>query len=81
MDFLKSEIASKRKTLDTTTDARPAKYMRKGDVARLKEEEERKAREDKERAAVEAAQSKKTAVAALRDAKVCAPLLYALTLS
>lgn len=54
MDFLKSEIANKRKALDQDVE-RPSKYMRRGDIERLREEEERKrklaeeakAREDK----------------------------------
>lgn len=49
MDFLKAEIAGKRKALDETT-ARPNKYMRKGDIEKLKEEEMRKQKEEKERA-------------------------------
>ena len=43
MDFLKAEIASKRKTLDSvsTGDAEPAKkYVRKGDLERMRKEEE-----------------------------------------
>ncbi len=44
MDALKAEIASKRKALDNG--ARPNKYMKKGDVERLKEEGERNAREE-----------------------------------
>ncbi|KAJ2929253.1 hypothetical protein H1R20_g7831, partial [Candolleomyces eurysporus] len=50
MDFLKAEIAAKRKVLDedsTTISARPNKYMRRGDLERLKEEQERKAQEEK----------------------------------
>ncbi|KAI0059175.1 Prp18-domain-containing protein [Artomyces pyxidatus] len=43
MDALKAEIASKRKALDDVP-TRPNKYMRKGDIERMKEEEERKAR-------------------------------------
>jgi pre-mRNA-splicing factor 18 len=45
MDALKAEIASKRKALDNGT-SRPNKYMRRGDIERMKEEEEQKAREE-----------------------------------
>ncbi|TFK70297.1 Prp18-domain-containing protein [Pluteus cervinus] len=56
MDTLKAEIAAKRKVLqdDTTTNPRPSKYMRRGDIERLKEEQEAKRREE-ERQAKEAA--------------------------
>jgi pre-mRNA-splicing factor 18 len=48
MDALKAEIATKRKpVLDNST--RPTKYMRRGDIERLKEEQEQKAQEEKER--------------------------------
>ncbi|KAI0084101.1 pre-mRNA splicing factor [Irpex rosettiformis] len=48
MDALKAELALKRKTLDIlpVEDARPAKYMRRGDIERLKEEQERMVREE-----------------------------------
>jgi pre-mRNA-splicing factor 18 len=45
MDSLKAEIASKRKALENVP-SRPNKYMRRGDIERMKEEEERKAREE-----------------------------------
>ncbi|KAI0259851.1 Prp18-domain-containing protein [Gloeopeniophorella convolvens] len=45
MNALKAEIASKRKALDNGH-TRPQKYMRRGEIERLKEEEERKAREE-----------------------------------
>lgn len=49
MDALKAELASKRKALDVppVADARPTKYMRRGDIERLKEEQERKAKEER----------------------------------
>ncbi|KAH9995728.1 Prp18 domain-containing protein [Russula vinacea] len=53
MDALKAEIASKRKALDNVP-PRPNKYMRRGDIERLKEEEERKAREEAAQKASEA---------------------------
>ncbi|KAH9999224.1 Prp18 domain-containing protein [Russula compacta] len=55
MDALKAEIASKRKALDNGTQ-RTNKYMRRGDIERMKEEEERKAREEAAQKAEEAAQ-------------------------
>lgn len=45
MDILKAEIALKRKTYGGA-DARPAKYMRRGDIERM--EMERKAKEERE---------------------------------
>lgn len=45
MDALKAEIASKRKALENVP-PRPTKYMRRGDIERMKEEEEQKAREE-----------------------------------
>ncbi|EJD49012.1 Prp18-domain-containing protein [Auricularia subglabra TFB-10046 SS5] len=56
MDFLKSEIANKRKALEDDV-PRPAKYMRRGDLDRLREEEERKRREE------QAAEAEKAALA------------------
>ena len=44
MDALKAAIQTKRKALDEMP-SKPSKYMRRGDIERLKEEEERKARE------------------------------------
>ncbi|KAH9945501.1 pre-mRNA splicing factor [Epithele typhae] len=51
MDALKAEIAVKRKAFDlpTNDNVRPTKYMRRGDLERLKEDQERKEREEKER--------------------------------
>jgi pre-mRNA-splicing factor 18 len=57
MDFLKSEIASKRKALDQDV-SRPTKYMRKGDLEKLKQEQERKERDELESKNQQAAQSK-----------------------
>ncbi|CAE6364422.1 unnamed protein product [Rhizoctonia solani] len=73
MDFLKAEIAAKRKSADDTS-SRPQKYMRKGDIERLKreqkeaeeqakhkaakEEQERKEREAAEKAVARTAKSK-----------------------
>lgn len=47
MEALKAEIALKRKSVNNDT-SRPAKYMRRGDVEKMKEEQERKEREEKE---------------------------------
>ena len=51
MDALKAEIASKRKILqdDSVESLRPTKYMRRGDIERLKQEQELKEREEMER--------------------------------
>ena len=43
MDKLKAEILSKRKAR-AETDARPAKYMRRGDLEKLKEAERERTR-------------------------------------
>ncbi|KAI0048978.1 Prp18-domain-containing protein [Auriscalpium vulgare] len=48
MDALKAEIAVKRKALDDGP-VRQQKYVRRGDLERLKEEEERKARDEAKR--------------------------------
>lgn len=70
MDALKAELALKRKTLDASpADARPTKYMRKGDLAKLQEQQARSAREEKERLAIE--ESKKEPSPAPLDTKVC----------
>ncbi|KAI0293825.1 Prp18 domain-containing protein [Russula brevipes] len=53
MDALKAEIASKRKTLDNGQQ-RPNKYMRRGDIERMKEEEEQNAREEAAKKAAQA---------------------------
>lgn len=51
MDALKAEIASKRKAIqdDPLVSARPTKYMRRGDIEKLKEEQELKEREQKQK--------------------------------
>lgn len=55
MDSLKSLISQKRKTLqeDPLLNARPAKYMRKGELDKLKEEQESKEREQRDVARLE----------------------------
>ena len=59
MDFLKAEIANKRKALDgpassngADKDAAPPakKYLRKGDIERMRTEDEAKAKADAKRA-------------------------------
>ncbi|KAF7975730.1 hypothetical protein HWV62_8705 [Athelia sp. TMB] len=62
MDALKAEIAVKRKAIQDDPIARPNKYMRRGDIEKLKEEQERKEREEKEQA--ERAEREKAAEAA-----------------
>ncbi|KAI0782292.1 Prp18 domain-containing protein [Abortiporus biennis] len=55
MDALMAEIALKRKTISSPAPgggeggSRPTKYMRRGDIERMKEEEERRVKEEKER--------------------------------
>jgi pre-mRNA-splicing factor 18 len=67
MDALKAEIASKRKTLDNASQ-RPNKYMRRGDIEKMKEEEERKAREEAAKKAENDAQA-----ALLKVRSTCQP--------
>ena len=50
MDALKAEIATKRKVIQDDTQG-PSKYMRRGDLERLKTEREQKAREAAEKPA------------------------------
>lgn len=64
MDALKAEIALKRKTVQDDAGTRPSKYMRRGDLERLKEEEERRAREEKEKQRVAQEVAEKNATAA-----------------
>jgi pre-mRNA-splicing factor 18 len=61
MDALKAEIASKRKALGNEPQ-RPKKYMRRGEIERMKEEEEQKAREE----AAKKAEAGKAALAEVR---------------
>lgn len=55
MDKLKAEIAGKRKAAesDPANVARPSKYMRRGDLEKLKEQQERLEREAKAKQAVD----------------------------
>lgn len=46
MDSLKALVAEKRKAIQDDS-ARPTKYMRRGELERIKEEQEAKAREEK----------------------------------
>jgi len=48
MDALKAEIATKRKVIQDDAQG-PSKYVRRGDLERLKAEKEQKAREESER--------------------------------
>ncbi|KAH8094574.1 pre-mRNA splicing factor [Cristinia sonorae] len=65
MEALKAEIALKRKPLlDDST--RPTKYMRKGDLEKIKEEQERKEREAKEAKEREEAERKEREKAAAK---------------
>ena len=49
LDALKAEIATKRKGSDGPS-GRPTKYMRRGELEKLKEEEERRRKEEEEAA-------------------------------
>lgn len=61
MDALKAEIASKRKAIqDDPLASRPNKYMRRGDIERLREQEAQKARDEK----LELEQAEATRIAA-----------------
>lgn len=49
MNGLLAEVAAKRKAItDDKLNTRPTKYMRRGEIERLREEEERKEKEEKE---------------------------------
>ena len=50
MDALRAEIATKRKAIQDDVQG-PSKYMRRGDLERLKTEKEQKAREEGEKLA------------------------------
>jgi len=75
MDGLLAEVASKRKALESDAQ-RPAKYMRRGELERLREEEEQKRKLEKDAQEAAAKQEKETAaaVAAAKRAKVCISL-------
>jgi pre-mRNA-splicing factor 18 len=49
MDLLKAEIAAKRKALqdDPVLNTRPTKYIRRGELERLRDEQERQEKERK----------------------------------
>ncbi|KAG8908332.1 mRNA splicing protein prp18 [Tulasnella sp. 403] len=69
MDFLKAELAGKRKALESEA-SRPKKYMRRGEIEQLKAEEERKQRAEAEKARIEAeAKAKSKAVESLKAAE------------
>jgi hypothetical protein len=68
MDGLLAEVASKRKALESDAQ-RPTKYMRKGEIERLREEEEQKRKIEQE--AKEAATRQEKEAEAIKKAKVC----------
>lgn len=71
MDALKAELALKRKALkDDPVTARPTKYMRRGDVERLKEEQEQQVRAEARMVAETVGQEKAAKLAAQRTVKV-----------
>ncbi|KAG8940234.1 mRNA splicing protein prp18 [Tulasnella sp. 424] len=53
MDFLKAELATKRKALEQDAN-RPSKYMRRGELEKMKEESERQRRMEEEKTKREA---------------------------
>lgn len=58
MDALKAEIATKRKAIQDDT-VRPKKYMKKGELDRIREEEERKIKEAQQKVVEEEEAAKK----------------------
>ncbi|KAF8602835.1 Prp18-domain-containing protein [Ceratobasidium sp. AG-I] len=68
MDFLKAEIAAKRKPADGL-DSRPQKYMRKGDIERLKREQKAKEEEAKRQVAKEEQEPEKLPVPSSSNSK------------
>ncbi|CAE6505871.1 unnamed protein product [Rhizoctonia solani] len=68
MDFLKAEIAAKRKSGDDAG-SRPQKYMRRGDIERLKREQKEAEQEAKRQAAKEEQERKEREVAEKAAAK------------
>lgn len=73
MDSLKALVAEKRKAIQDDS-ARPTKYMRKGDLERIKEDQETKIREEK-RIAEEASKREEEAKQAAKKVSSlpCAP--------
>lgn len=79
MDALKAEVAAKRKAIqDEPLAARPTKYMRRGEIERLKEEQELKARDEKRQVDEAARRETEAEAAAARAAKVspCFPSIW-----
>jgi hypothetical protein len=75
MDGLKAAIAAKRKALEE--DPRPNKYMRKGDIERMKEEQAQTKREEELAAKRSEDQPRlSAAVANPSSSKVCTFSLY-----
>lgn len=58
MDALKAEIALKRKTFGSDVGSRPTKYVRRGDIERIKQEEEQKAKQEQARLVQEETRNK-----------------------
>ena len=78
LDALKAEIAVKRK--NTTQDVPwPSKYMRRGELEKLKAEQERKDREEKERKEREQEQKEREAKEAKERIKVSIRLFPCVT--
>lgn len=77
MDSLKALVAEKRKAIQDDS-TRPTKYMRRGELERMKEEQEAKAREEK-RLAEEAKKREEEAKEAERAAKKVGSCIYSIT--
>lgn len=71
LDALKAEIATKRKNPNNDSiSERPNKYMRRGELEKLKEEAERKKKEEQEAAKRKVEEEEREAKSKLKAAKV-----------
>lgn len=70
MDALKAEIATKRKVIqDDPLANRPNKYMRRGDIERLREQAEQKVRDEKRELEQEETARKAAVAQVAKDAR------------
>ena len=69
MEALKAELALKRKSLADVSDSRPNKYMRRGDIEKMRLEQERKEAEEKAKAKQQ--ESSQAASSSAESSKVC----------
>lgn len=63
MDALKAEIALKRKTFGSDVGSRPTKYVRRGDIEKIKQEEEQNAKQEQARLVQEGTRNKAEIIA------------------